>query len=761
MFEENVVSSAGHDVLHRRRRRSSGASARAGFQGRAPQRALRLAHAAIVKAAHARRPRRLPPHRATRTSLRDAAVVVDDDGAIVDVGAPARCCRATQGAESSACAASSFRGSSTRTRTSSSARCAGRCRRRGVRRRGSSGSSARAPSSARGRATTAIERGGRRARRLRDGGGRRGHQLPRRRARARAPRHRGLRLPRGLRRRARAARASAFAGSKTSSHERVRRVAVRGPRVRARAAHALHDASRRRRGVLARRPRARTRARASTSPSTPPSARPRARRRPDPGVVTSAAASIAAICSSGRAVAAIAFARRRSARSARTSFSFTSPTRAPRSSSSSRAARAPVVLCPRSNLYIEDTPPAAARDARSGHRAGARHRLARVERVARRPRRGARARRPFPDRARAGARADGDVERRARARPRRPRAHRARRAARPRRRSTATCRATIDPCAFAPGERASAAAGSCVVNESLPMQRRSRASARTARSSPSRTRSSRCRSRRAPSCSRSRVPHVPLDARWRVVGDARVHGRARGRAPWRSTAGPTATSTRRTRARRSRHVPSGRVRAGEALALDDRSRRASSSRARRRSASGPRSSRRSCSRCSSATRTQSASRGPRTRGSAWRCALAPGGAWIAMGASPTAGIVAAHGRRRDLALGFDVLYSLQDETFDREHGLHSDSRRASGGRRALAISAAAHVVTAVASSLSLESSCIAAAPDFVAVAVVDGAPRLRALARRQGEPRANRQGVLRRQRVGERRLLRAGPRRRN
>jgi 4-hydroxybenzoate polyprenyltransferase len=43
-------------------------------------------------------------------------------------------------------------------------------------------------------------------------------------------------------------------------------------------------------------------------------------------------------------------------------------------------------------------------------------------------------------------------------------------------------------------------------------------------------------------------------------------------------------------------------------------------------------------------------------------------------------------------LGFDVLYSLQDERFDRQEGLHSIPARF-GTTGALVISAAAHVVT--------------------------------------------------------------------
>jgi 4-hydroxybenzoate polyprenyltransferase len=76
-------------------------------------------------------------------------------------------------------------------------------------------------------------------------------------------------------------------------------------------------------------------------------------------------------------------------------------------------------------------------------------------------------------------------------------------------------------------------------------------------------------------------------------------------------------------------------------------------------------------------------------------ALAPGGAWIAMGAAPSLGIVLLMVAVVTWLLGFDVLYSLQDESFDREAGLHSIPARF-GERRALAISASAHVATVAA-----------------------------------------------------------------
>jgi 4-hydroxybenzoate polyprenyltransferase len=73
-------------------------------------------------------------------------------------------------------------------------------------------------------------------------------------------------------------------------------------------------------------------------------------------------------------------------------------------------------------------------------------------------------------------------------------------------------------------------------------------------------------------------------------------------------------------------------------------------------------------------------------------ALAPGGAWIAMGAPPGPGIVLLMVAVVGWLLGFDVLYSLQDEGFDRSAGLRSIPARF-GTRGALRISAAAHVVT--------------------------------------------------------------------
>lgn len=73
-------------------------------------------------------------------------------------------------------------------------------------------------------------------------------------------------------------------------------------------------------------------------------------------------------------------------------------------------------------------------------------------------------------------------------------------------------------------------------------------------------------------------------------------------------------------------------------------------------------------------------------------ALAPGGAWVGMGARPSAGIVALMVAVLTWLLGFDVLYALQDEAFDRAHGLFSIPSRF-GARGAMRIAAASHVVT--------------------------------------------------------------------
>src|SRR6185312_13771699 len=75
--------------------------------------------------------------------------------------------------------------------------------------------------------------------------------------------------------------------------------------------------------------------------------------------------------------------------------------------------------------------------------------------------------------------------------------------------------------------------------------------------------------------------------------------------------------------------------------------------------------------------------------------LAPGGAWLACGATPNLGIVSLMLGVVTWLLGFDILYSLQDESFDRGVGLHSIPARF-GTLGALVFSAAAHVVTVLA-----------------------------------------------------------------
>lgn len=78
-------------------------------------------------------------------------------------------------------------------------------------------------------------------------------------------------------------------------------------------------------------------------------------------------------------------------------------------------------------------------------------------------------------------------------------------------------------------------------------------------------------------------------------------------------------------------------------------------------------------------------------------ALAPGGAWIAVTGSfagaavPSALMVAV----ATWVAGFDVLYALQDEAFDRQTGLHSIPARF-GQVGAMAISGALHVATVAA-----------------------------------------------------------------
>jgi 4-hydroxybenzoate polyprenyltransferase len=97
-------------------------------------------------------------------------------------------------------------------------------------------------------------------------------------------------------------------------------------------------------------------------------------------------------------------------------------------------------------------------------------------------------------------------------------------------------------------------------------------------------------------------------------------------------------------------------------------------------------------------------------------ALAPGGAWIGMGAAPQVGIVLLMVAVLSWLFGFDVLYALQDEHFDRQQGLHSVPARF-GTRRAMQMAAAAHVVTVgalVGTGLTLHRGAVF----FAGVAVV-------------------------------------------
>lgn len=78
-------------------------------------------------------------------------------------------------------------------------------------------------------------------------------------------------------------------------------------------------------------------------------------------------------------------------------------------------------------------------------------------------------------------------------------------------------------------------------------------------------------------------------------------------------------------------------------------------------------------------------------------ALAPGGAWIAVtGGLPEADIpIHLMIAVATWVAGFDILYALQDEAFDRKSGLHSIPARF-GTKGALAISALLHVATVAA-----------------------------------------------------------------
>jgi 4-hydroxybenzoate polyprenyltransferase len=76
-------------------------------------------------------------------------------------------------------------------------------------------------------------------------------------------------------------------------------------------------------------------------------------------------------------------------------------------------------------------------------------------------------------------------------------------------------------------------------------------------------------------------------------------------------------------------------------------------------------------------------------------ALAPGGAWLAMGARPGLGIICLMVAVVTWLTGLDTLYSLQDEDFDRQAGLRSIPARF-GTQKAIVVSEVSHVVTVVA-----------------------------------------------------------------
>lgn len=74
--------------------------------------------------------------------------------------------------------------------------------------------------------------------------------------------------------------------------------------------------------------------------------------------------------------------------------------------------------------------------------------------------------------------------------------------------------------------------------------------------------------------------------------------------------------------------------------------------------------------------------------------IAPAAAWIAVTGSLSPQILPLVGAVALWTAGFDILYSLQDESFDRVHGLHSLPRMV-GIRRSLVASRACHVMSIV------------------------------------------------------------------
>jgi 4-hydroxybenzoate polyprenyltransferase len=113
-------------------------------------------------------------------------------------------------------------------------------------------------------------------------------------------------------------------------------------------------------------------------------------------------------------------------------------------------------------------------------------------------------------------------------------------------------------------------------------------------------------------------------------------------------------------------------------------------------------------------------------------ALAPGGAWLAMGAKPELAVVLLMLAVMSWVAGFDVLYSLQDEGFDRDHGLRSIPSRF-GVVGALRIARSLHVGTV--SLLAVSTQLFGGHVAQVAAVIVVGALLAyeHSLVRRKGE----------------------------
>ena len=408
-------------------------------------------------------------------------------------------------------------------------------------------------------------------------------------------------------------------------------------------------------------------------------------------------------------------------------------------------AEAPVVLCPRSNLHIEGKLPPLLAVREAGIEPGARHRLARVERVARRPRRGQGAPRSLPERPRVGAREDGHATTarapsvsRATASSREGLAAWSRRG---RRRSRRTTRAR----GFS--KTSKRRGGVLVVDRRSSQLRRPRRLLAHDLLAPVRGERGRPRARRPARAAHDRARR----------GDARLHGRrAHERHGVQPLGGPR--HRREEPAHQDAPRPVGRG-------------------ARRRGAR-PRARSGAVFLALAATLgfwpavlspfvlavllgyslRQALHVGARTRGSASRARSRPAARGSRAAPSPNAGIVALMAAVVTWLLGFDVLYSLQDASFDRDNGLHSMPARFGVRRRARHQRGRARGHRGVPRRDRR--------PPPPRRALLRGRrrrhrpPRLRARPRRQGRSPPHRQGLLRRERVRQRRLLRARRRRR-